>query len=172
VNRLAATCDEIVDYEECVKFDKKQSEYTTDTLSFRSGTLAEFDDPNDPLPVYNRGLWFNGVSYMEIGGLVLSHTFTIEMWIRPSGGETIFSSNKNLAEFPGDEDHLSYGINSTAFTLVVTKDRDTEYLSAVSDAPYEQRAWMNVAFTFEWVNGTTMKTYTNLFLNGNPVGSH
>jgi hypothetical protein len=43
---------------------------------------------------YQRGAFFNGSSDLEIIGLVLNHSFSIAVWIRPQNGGCLLSINE------------------------------------------------------------------------------
>jgi hypothetical protein len=45
------------------------------------------------LPVYNKGIWFDGVDdFLTLSGLSLNTSFTIDIWLRPTNSDYIFST--------------------------------------------------------------------------------
>jgi hypothetical protein len=54
------------------------------------GDSEELIEIFDPVPMYQRGLWFD-TSYLTINNLMLNHSFTIHFWIDIIGDGTIFS---------------------------------------------------------------------------------
>jgi hypothetical protein len=82
-----------------VQFDHTYLEksFTGDAnISVIGGETVEAED-DDPLPIYKRGAWFDGVDdFIKISGLVVSIEHTIELWIRTeTEGGMVFSISKN-----------------------------------------------------------------------------
>jgi hypothetical protein len=73
-------------------------------------TVTDSPQPEDyPMPMYRRGLYFNGVSsYMQAIDLQLSVFGSFEVWIYPMNyeGFTLFSVTDNEAIQEGKEDIL------------------------------------------------------------------
>jgi hypothetical protein len=47
----------------------------------------------DPLLMWERGLWFDGSQhYLTFDSLILNHTWTVAMWIRPKNGSSLLTS--------------------------------------------------------------------------------
>jgi hypothetical protein len=70
----------------CYTFDANIDNWTSETNNV---SLNSFDIT----PVYERGLYFDGTDYMRFSSVMLHHTFSIEMWIRPDAPGVLFSSN-------------------------------------------------------------------------------
>jgi hypothetical protein len=71
-----ATCEGTPGLVDCTVFDETATSYTT-----TNGIHFTFVG-DGPYPMYRRGLYFTGNDYLSISNLVLSHTFTLEFWIK------------------------------------------------------------------------------------------
>jgi hypothetical protein len=81
---------------QCYTFDTNVYNYLgdphRDSIVTRGGSLTNLD--NAPVPIYKRGLYFNGVDmYAEIHGLTIHHTCTLTMWLRAANEGVLFSIN-------------------------------------------------------------------------------
>ena len=70
----------------CLTFDKPDLEWLTAyDVTLRSGHNPGAREDDDPVPIYNRGMWLDGENdCMEFNGLSLNPTFTLEAWVRIS----------------------------------------------------------------------------------------
>lgn len=126
-NSITNTCDGVAGQVLCFDFDCVSTSYpttgssssVTGGVSVSAGTSILPAPTNDPVPTYNRGLWFNGNAFMEFTSLKLSSNFTLRMWIRPKQANgVLFSINKNVNTSAGSEDHLSYTVFDGRLTEV------------------------------------------------------
>ena len=101
-------CVEIADFKACFDFDKDQIDYVSSVteIRFQGGRTDADGEVDDPIPVYRRGLYFDGDAFGEITGLVLNHSFLLEFWFRSQADGTIFSINKNDNSQAGAEDFI------------------------------------------------------------------
>lgn len=78
------------------------------------GGITASPEATDPLPLYLRGAYFDGVKdFMTIaGGLILNHSFTLRTWAKvlDTNGR-FFSINRNDYAFIGAEEYLQWGYN-------------------------------------------------------------
>lgn len=66
---------------------------------------------SNPLSIYQRGVYFDGVSkYIVLTGFNLHHSITIEVWTRIHSNSAIYSISKLI---DGNDDHLTLGIVPT-----------------------------------------------------------
>ena len=158
-NTETGECDKSP-YDECLTFNLYAIEYTGPVMSMTSGVFPGEPDASDPIAIYRRGLWYDGVSFSEIKNLALNHDFTIEMWVRPSGGITLFSVNRATSAFQGDEDYISYGMKQEQYFLRVVGAGDVELLNMVSPVAYIEREWYLASFTIAWDQATKTSTAT------------
>jgi hypothetical protein len=67
--------------------------------------------PFTPLPVYERGLYFDGVDdYIVVTRLIPHHSNTAWGWIRTAADGTIYSINREQFASQGDEDWLTFSV--------------------------------------------------------------
>jgi len=153
---VGTICELIPEYKACITFDHVR--YTRDAtgdeaITSKGGDTAGPDkESNDPMPIYLRGNWYDGVDdYTEIMGLHVHLNFTIEMWIRPAGPGTLFSINRNIHSSINDEDfiRLSYAGLENIKLLVASGDADRVDLSS-SSTGIQYNDWHSVAFTISW----------------------
>jgi hypothetical protein len=68
------------------------------------GSDSLSSDANDPLPIYRRGLYFDGFDdYLSVTNFRLHYEFTVTAWVRVTGGNNILTSNRNSYTEPNDE---------------------------------------------------------------------
>ena len=100
-NSDTKTCDPIDDYvTPCLTFDRIAYDWSTTSGITAVGGATPGNSPenDDPLPIMDRGIWFDGVDdYLTLSGLTLGHTFTLILWVRVyAPGGTIFSVSRNI----------------------------------------------------------------------------
>jgi len=95
-NDATNVCDGTVGIVLCHTFDTTVfvTESTNPDVTLISGTSFG-GDAFEPIPVYRRGLWYDGGKFVSIDGLSLNHSFTLSLWTRPSLGGSLFSISKN-----------------------------------------------------------------------------
>lgn len=84
-NSDSNTCEGDPELIFCLTFDRKQLDWIAEYgVSVQSGhNLGTAREADDPIPIYKRGMWFDGDDdCMEITGLSLNPTFTLEAWVR------------------------------------------------------------------------------------------
>lgn len=136
LEEVGKTCERTEGYQACVKFDKRFLEKTiTGDANIRTqgGENIDIEQADDPLPIYKRGLWMDGVDdFVNLFGLTVALEHTVEMWIRPEvEGGVIFSISKISHAAPGDEDLLVFAVRPPI------------------EAPQE---WTLIAYTIEWLS--------------------
>jgi hypothetical protein len=162
----------------CVKFDKSEcydwdynpedpSEFAVNYFGGLSATAREGDEP---IPIYLRGLWFDGVDDLLTvtgpNGFMLNHSFTIEIWIRLFNQNNFFSSyNAEIAS--GQKLQLTGSGLKLQFN-----DREINETVEEDEGSLVEGQWMNIAVTAEWLNdtkSTRLSLYTNTDLKKNRV---
>ena len=118
-------------------------------------------------PAKNRGLYFDGSSdgYVQIGELLLGHSFSVHSWVFPTLGAsiTLLSKDRNDFDPTTAQNHLRLSVESTGFLFAeLAQDIDpSNYLNVQSDTQIVTETWKYVVFSFEMVNGEnkTVKFY-------------
>ena len=82
----------------CFDFDANRRNYESARASIRfiSGISEADGELSDPIPAYLRGLYFSQDYFGQITGLVMSHTFTIEIWTRIQANGEIYSISTDI----------------------------------------------------------------------------
>lgn len=63
-----------------------------DTVSFSGGETAVVREGTEPIPIYLRGIWFDGTNdFLTISGLVLNLNFSLTLWIRLSNQKSFWT---------------------------------------------------------------------------------
>ena len=88
-NKLKNECEEAIFSVDFV-FDNKQFEIEAGGVQVVSGAQLGMADNSDPLPMYQKGLYFDGNDMMVLDGLVFNVKFTLGMWIRILSDGTLF----------------------------------------------------------------------------------
>ena len=66
--------------------DQRRTDFVSGSYTAQGGSTPDTGDieDDDPLPVYKRGLWFDGEdAYLSIQDLRLNFNFALEFWLRP-----------------------------------------------------------------------------------------
>lgn len=112
-NDLTNECEGVVDEVLCIEFNLRSVDWSDadSGVDFIGGTSA-IEGGTAPLPVYHRGIYFED-SFLTIGNLILNHTWTITLWIRPdSSSGNLFSVNTNANTSPGSEQYINLMITT------------------------------------------------------------
>jgi hypothetical protein len=67
--------------EYCFSFDSKQTVPATQTGDVQ--IVLDADETTHPRPAYERGLYFDGHDFLNLSGLALNTSFTLQFWVRP-----------------------------------------------------------------------------------------
>jgi hypothetical protein len=51
-------------------------------VTIGGGTNLLARDEHDPLPIFNRGLYFNSTAFLKTTGLTLHHSWALTSWLR------------------------------------------------------------------------------------------
>ena len=85
----------------CLEFNDRSLNWAPNAFG---GTSADSIDSADPVPIYLRGLWFDGVDdFLTLTDVIIHHTSTILLWIRPAAPGVLFSINSNNISQVGSE---------------------------------------------------------------------
>ena len=103
-------------------------------------------DPDDPMPIYNRGLYFTSATSLNNPSELLAYTFTIGVWALPTSGN-IFSKGSGLV----------LGSNGS-FTIQVFGK--TGVASSITTSSATISTWSFITITSEFITGTTSITTT------------
>lgn len=116
------------------------------------------DAANNPLVIYRRGVYFDGVSkFLELTGFYLHHSFTLELWIRVHNNASVFSISKLI---DGSDDHLTLG-------LVPTDRLNFKYAPATYDlidtnTSLSKFKWHYIVTSVSWNRENYVSTVTIL----------
>ena len=104
-----------------------------------SSTAYPTSIESTPQVAYSRGGWFSGSEYLLAPDLMLSHSFTIEAWVRVSGNSNIFSISRTGAKVDstaaGEENFRNF--NDTADQIEFTySDGQNVWINLTSSTAY------------------------------------
>lgn len=157
-------------------FDKlvnNQPDLVNKLLAFMGSTenyTYEYD-ANDPIPVYQRGIYFEGTKYVvlpqnsiENSEIFLGNSHSIKLWIRP----TMKSATSCILTKESTTQSLYLSISPTTlkptvtYQLSNTKDLNLSYISA-SNSAVSLDSWQELIITFK---RTMTNSVVTLYLNG------
>ncbi|CAG9335197.1 unnamed protein product [Blepharisma stoltei] len=128
-----------------------QGSYGIFTTGTSSSTYQPFANPEsvDPIPAYDRGLYFNGATYLLSSiSVYLSHSFSIGLWIYVITDGDILEKEARLI--------LSSTGSITAVMEDPTQALSTQALSAPSTLA--SGGWSYLSITFEYTSDATTIT--------------
>lgn len=103
----------------CEEFDRRDTSTWSSQFSVE---IVESPDPNAPVPIWRRGYWFDGSSYLTIRNLILNHSFTVSLWIRPTAqNNELFTINYNDSSAVGIEQLLNIRLTTSFRTQFAIK---------------------------------------------------
>jgi hypothetical protein len=112
------------------------------------------DAANNPLSIYRRGIYFDGISkYVEITNFYFHHSLTIELWIRIHSNSAVLSINK-LVE--GSDDHFLLGIVPT--DRLNFKYAPSNYDLIDSNSSFTKFKWHYIVNSVSWNRSTYTST--------------
>ena len=131
-----------------VVFDTFLGEYSGFVTGANANTYYPFNNPDtdDPIPIYNRGLYFTAATSLNNPSVLVAYTFSIGVWVLPTSGY-VFSKGSSI----------SLGSDGT-FTLQLL-DRTGVPLS-VSSSATGITVWSFITITTEFITDTTTITTT------------
>ena len=156
---------ESLDY--CFKF-ADSNEQTTRDITVETTESADAS----PKAMESRGIYFDGDDVLQMVGLNINRTFTLEFWIRPYVEEI---SNAGLFDIAG--------ARTTQFTLTAFSDFSSagfehESFNSIGNTAVE-RAWIHVAYVVTsgsevaiYVNGIAENVPFTDIIVGNPSDIH
>lgn len=118
-----------------------------------------------PLPSYRRGLVFQAEfqTCLTVNNLLLNHTWTITMWIRPlAQSGNIFSINTNVNSEPGSENYINL-MMTTGFRpqMNIAQPANDEFMAITgAEGQILEADWAYVAFCTVWDAETRTSTYS------------
>jgi hypothetical protein len=126
-----------------------------------SATYYPFNspEPDDPIPIYNRGLYFDTTRFLNNPSILLAYNFTIGIWVLPTSGN-ILSKGTGLK------------LSSTGVVNINLLDKtETANLITTSSTTISGWSYLTVTVSFSSTS-TTIKTtinnvsyYSNTLLN-------
>ncbi len=133
-------------------------ELTHNGVAIVAGGTAATVEASDPRPAYKRGIWFDGTNdYLNISGLSLNHSFTMELWVRIYNERSFFTTTDGVR----NTKHIILEGNTGAL-------RFTESFGSFDEeGTLQNKQWQQIAFTAEWLNdtrSTRISLYTNAIL--------
>jgi len=137
------------------------------TIDLWGGAERDKCQKDDPYPTDDRGLWFDGkMEYLTLQGLVLHHTSTVSLWVKPHGYGTLFSSSRR-----DDPDYaqtqIRFGICENKLEFDDTYRPEAHFYSSLSVEFYY---WQHTAFTIKW-DQASLSTLATMFIDNTNVGS-
>jgi hypothetical protein len=99
----------------------------------------------DPTPVYKRGVWFDGNTYAELQGIVLSNTFTVQFWARVTSPGNLFSINSMDGKVTGEEQWLNIKAGAEDAVDLTIAGNDFTF-----PAIYTAESWDLIAVSANW----------------------
>ena len=99
-----------------------------------------------PMTMISRGLYFDGNDKLDMVGLILNTSFTLEFWIRP-----YISQSPNASLMTVDDGYADFGFVNNSLALVYEE-------SSFKSSSQIFRAWTHVAYVADL---TTLSLYTN-----------
>jgi len=144
-----------------ITFDHCASSYTSNTITLVGQSYDLY--AHYPLPVDNRGVFFNNKTYFRVDGLFLGASFAMNAWIKShdTGYATIFSINGECQNRGGTIEEFSWRLaNSTKrnrkrhnmIELTDWTQDDSNPILAAFDTTYMPQRWNNLAVSvaFDW----------------------
>ena len=136
-------------------------------------TAYPLDAASTPMVAYSRGGWFSGSEYLVSPDLMLSHSFTIQAWVRVSGNSNIFSVSRTGAEIDpaeaNEENFINFG--DTADQIYFTYAQGSNvWINLTSSTAYAFNDWYLVAVCVEWSEDDKQSS-VQLYSNTNQIGS-
>ena len=131
-----------------VVFDTFLGSYSGFVTGGNANTYHPFNnpDPDDPLPILSRGLYFTPVTSLNNPSILLAYTFTIGIWALPTSG-SIFTKGSEI----------SLGSDGT-FTVQLISD--TSITSSYLSSSTAISGWSFFTLTVEFLTDTTSITAT------------
>jgi hypothetical protein len=147
------TCDPITDFSACFYFTEKRTDWDSTQTSIK---LVSGAGDSEPLPVYRRGLYYDGDSYSTVTGLVLHHSFTLEFWVRIEGNGNIYSISRPDYSQTGSEDYFSIQAVDNAFEVHFrTAETTVALFRGDTKSTYVTAQWTNIAVCMQHTEGET-----------------
>ena len=124
-----------------------------------------------PLPVDNRGVFFNNKTYFRVDGLVLGSNFAMNAWIKShdTGYSTIFGVNGNCLNRGSSTSEFSWRLANSKVTngkrhnmLEITdwSNEESKVILQAFDSNYRPLLWSNVAYSVEHDWDSELSTIT------------
>lgn len=145
---------------------------TATTLSANGVTVSPADTTTAPIPLYRRGLQFDGSRYLNIEGLQLPSTFTISAWVRITGNSNIFSISRTGGDIDTEkeEDLLNFGDTEDKLYFSYAEGSNVHINLTTAESAYTFNDWYLVAVCVEW-NDSLKQSTVSLFSNGDEKAS-
>ncbi|MEE4247999.1 MAG: hypothetical protein V2I33_21615, partial [Kangiellaceae bacterium] len=86
------------------------------------GGEVEGTEVTDPLPIYKRGLYFDGTKMMTFQNLVFHNTFMLEIWVRPQANGNIFSLNQPVTTGENSENAVNILAENEIIRFVLSEN--------------------------------------------------
>lgn len=140
----------------CFIFDGSlQYDWTVKTLVAIGGDTQDVREFDEPIPIFRRGVWFDGVDdYFLISDLQMSLNFSIEIWIRPQSNRGAVWGGTFVFDFP-----------SWLLTFTYNNEEIQEQEPSVV-----QQQWQNLKLTCEFIApGSRIRMYKDGIQGGTAV---
>jgi hypothetical protein len=119
----------------------------------------------DPYYTDDRGLWFNGrIDFLQMHGLILHHTSTVTVWMKPHGDGTVFASSSKV-----DPDYAQSNIHLRVDNKKLEYGDTYRHALFQSDKCIELYYWQHAAFSIKWEQHDKTTT-AKIFINNENAG--
>ena len=126
-----------------VVFDTFLGSYSGFVTGANANTYNPFNTPDsdDPIPIYNRGLYFTPAMSLNNPGMLLAYTFTIGVWALPTSGD-IFTKGSGLV------------LGDSSFTIQMAYGSGVTWTSTYSHPTIS--VWSFITYTVEFITDATI----------------
>jgi len=162
----AGTCAKNTDLSWKFSFNKPTTEYLNDTIVIKGGFHKNDHYIDDPYPIADRGLWFDGMyKHLEVDAikgeqLALNHSFTLEFFLKSYCGDqkrcSLFANYKSPYDNIGGSLY-NYHINKGYLTFGELPSTT----SLANSGTLEQKTWAHVAITVDFEEVSRVRFYQN-----------
>jgi hypothetical protein len=94
-----------------------------------------------PIPIKDMGIYFDGNDNLEIEGIMLNVSFTIQLWVRIVTAGPLFSIHRDVN---GESSRLLFKSQTTQTQLL------TDGFTSISSTSYALRKWTLLAVSASW----------------------
>jgi hypothetical protein len=152
---------------DCLEFDREWV-LNERTVAAQGGSAAgNVLSADDPVPIYRRGVWFNGAQYYSLTGLVLNHTFIMKIWTKVYSNGAIYSINREAnTGGNGKDDYFLVSASATGVQFTYNGELKTDVLAEVGGLDLSSN-YNHIALCNTYTANTSI--LISIYINGNPA---